>query len=301
MWKIEVVTVPFESSQSSSVDLRRLQPLERPHPAATATCVPRSRIIKLRNPTKLGVSAPWVRLDMRCCEWVAKTWRYLVSRIFAELLATGSGMFPLDLDRAGWLEGGMAVAVDVAVSVRVDMASMARVGCGCPEADIICGRGRLEVGTESGRCQWQAGGEGRNDASSSLARSAGRKRRPSVSPMAPQEAGFGNLYACVSTKLLGWAARCGDGLHDARHQPACMGAAGDSFTAVAPVAGGCGWWLVVGQRWSVAKPAGLSSLTLNVRDSATKPSASPRSSTPSRMITTPRLPCSISARYMSRC
>jgi hypothetical protein len=30
-----------------------------------------TRIIKLRKPTKLGVSAPWVRFDRRSCECVA--------------------------------------------------------------------------------------------------------------------------------------------------------------------------------------------------------------------------------------
>jgi hypothetical protein len=188
---------PFGSFQSSSVDLRPLQPLESPHATATAKCVPRSRTIRLRKPTKLGVSAPWVRLDMRCCECVAKTWRYLVSRILAGpgLSTTGLGALPLAVDMAEGSDGDMAVAVEVAVSVRVVMAGTKGRGiggrrgrgCGCPEADM-CGRGNGEVGTESVLCQWHTGLEGWNDGSSSLALNAVREESTGFAAMAREEA-----------------------------------------------------------------------------------------------------------------
>jgi len=46
-------------------------------------CAPRTRIIRFLKPMKLGAWAPWVRHEMRFCEWVAKTWRYFV--LFFEL------------------------------------------------------------------------------------------------------------------------------------------------------------------------------------------------------------------------
>lgn len=115
--------------------------------------------MRLRKPTKLGVSAPWVRFDMRDCECVAKTWRYFVSRILlTECFATGSGVVRLYMVEEEEAVVGMAGAaemeVEVAVSVRVDMAGSKRRGgrgepwsqSPLPEGWNLWGRGKCEVG-----------------------------------------------------------------------------------------------------------------------------------------------------------
>jgi hypothetical protein len=55
-----------------------------------------TKIMRFRKPTKLGAdSEPWLRHEVRDDACVAKTWRYLVSRMrFVVLLAFCSVNFP---------------------------------------------------------------------------------------------------------------------------------------------------------------------------------------------------------------
>jgi hypothetical protein len=51
-------------------------------------CILRTRIMRLRKPTKLGESSEsWSRQEVRASECVAKTWRYFVSLLRLLVLA----------------------------------------------------------------------------------------------------------------------------------------------------------------------------------------------------------------------
>lgn len=81
--------------------------------------------MRFLKPTKLGCfSASWLRHEVRVTEWVAKTWRYFVSRMrWTVLLTLGWAVLPRYIvERGDW---GASRAVAVAVSVMVAMAMRA--------------------------------------------------------------------------------------------------------------------------------------------------------------------------------
>jgi hypothetical protein len=81
-------------------------------------CILNTRIIRFLKPTKLGAdSEPWLRHDVRDDACVAKTWRYLRSRMrFVVLLAFCSVVFPRYKEVLFW---GVSSAEEEAIWVIV--------------------------------------------------------------------------------------------------------------------------------------------------------------------------------------
>lgn len=82
--------------------------------------------MRLRKPSKVGDgSAPWLRHDVRVNEWVAKTCRYLVSRVGFDLVVVALFSWVGLVERravVSWSTFGRSKAVAMAVSVIVAMA-----------------------------------------------------------------------------------------------------------------------------------------------------------------------------------
>lgn len=88
---------------------------------AEQTNILSTRIMRFRKPTKLGCSsASWLRHEVRANEWVAKTWRYFVSRVrWTDVFTFCWGVLPRYIvEREG---SGASMAVAVAMSVMVAM------------------------------------------------------------------------------------------------------------------------------------------------------------------------------------
>jgi hypothetical protein len=90
-------------------------------------CALSTRTIRFRNPTKLGLfSASWLRHELRSSECVAKTCRYLVSRIRWTVVLTGRPVvFSVYLARR--LVTGTLVLVRMSMLVWIAVSTMVAI------------------------------------------------------------------------------------------------------------------------------------------------------------------------------